>query len=164
MSMRNLYELSRRSFSVFTAQMNTAGQNIANVNTPGYARRRLTLEPTGPMSGGVLMRRGPNGAVGGVSIQSFERMRDGLLSAASWEAQAALGGADEEARLLGALEGVFGVGSGGSLTDVMDGFWNAWSDVAISAGVIGILITGALRGLEEQRTSMRHAVIEEAPR
>jgi hypothetical protein len=26
---------------------------------------------------------------------------------------------------------------------------NAWSDVAISAGVIGILITGALRGLEE---------------
>lgn len=28
---------------------------------------------------------------------------------------------------------------------------NAWSDVAISAGVIGILITGALRGLEEVR-------------
>ena len=27
---------------------------------------------------------------------------------------------------------------------------NAWSDVAISAGVIGILITGALRGLEER--------------
>jgi hypothetical protein len=28
---------------------------------------------------------------------------------------------------------------------------NAWSDVAISAGIIGILITGALRGLEEVR-------------
>jgi cell division protein FtsW (lipid II flippase) len=28
---------------------------------------------------------------------------------------------------------------------------NAWSDVAICAGVVGILITGALRGLEEHR-------------
>jgi len=26
---------------------------------------------------------------------------------------------------------------------------NAWSDVAICAGVIGILITGAIRGVEE---------------
>jgi flagellar hook-associated protein 1 FlgK len=130
MSLRNLYEMSRRSFTVFSAQMNTAGQNIANVNTPGYARRRLALEPADPMTSGLLMRRTANGAVGGVSIESFERMHDSLLSAASWEAKAGLGGADEETRLLGALEGVFGVGSGASLTDVMDGFWNAWSDVA----------------------------------
>ena len=39
---------------------------------------------------------------------------------------------------------------------------NAWSDVAISAGVVGILITGALRGLEEQRTrSTAHGVAGE---
>jgi cell division protein FtsW (lipid II flippase) len=42
---------------------------------------------------------------------------------------------------------------------------NAWSDVAISAGVIGILITGALRGLEEQRTTItRHDPVEEGVR
>ncbi len=125
-----MYDMSRRSFNAFSAQMNTAGQNIANANTPGYARRRITLEPTGPMTQGVLMRRNGAGVSGGVSVQSFERMRDGLLAAQSWEAQAGLGGADEEARLLGAVEGVFGVGSGASLNDVMDGFWTAWGDLA----------------------------------
>jgi hypothetical protein len=28
---------------------------------------------------------------------------------------------------------------------------NAWSDVATCAGVVGILVTGAMRGLEEQQ-------------
>jgi flagellar hook-associated protein 1 FlgK len=158
MGLRNLYEMSRRSFTVFSAQMNTAGQNIANVNTPGYARRRLQLEPADPMTTGILMRRGANGAIGGVSIESFERMHDSLLASASWEAQAGLGGADEEARLLGALEGVFGVGSGASLTDVMDGFWNAWSDVANNPTDVGTrnalisqteTVTATLNGLDE---------------
>jgi flagellar hook-associated protein 1 FlgK len=129
MSINRLYEMSRRSFGVFSAQMNVAGQNIANANTPGYARRRLTLGTEGPGRNGLLM---PNsGGVGsGVTAQRLERMRDGLLATAANDARTGLGGADEETRLLATLEGSFGVGSGASLQDVMSGFWNGWSDLA----------------------------------
>jgi len=129
MSIHSLYEMSRRSFGVFTAQMNVAGQNIANANTPGYTRRRLVLGTEGPGRGGILMQA--QGGVGaGVSAERLERMRDGLLATAANDARTGLGAADEEARLLATLEGAFGVGSGASLQDVMAGFWNAWSDVA----------------------------------
>ena len=129
MSINRLYEMSRRSFSVFSAQMNVAGQNIANANTPGYARRRLKLGTEGPGRNGLLM---PNsGGVGsGVTAQRLERMRDGLLATAANDARTGLGGADEETRLLATLEGSFGVGSGASLQDAMNGFWNGWSDLA----------------------------------
>ncbi len=140
MSIQNLYRLSRRSFGVFSAQMNVAGQNVANAGTPGYSRRRLMVAPVGPPRGGVQMR--PAFAVGGgVSAQSLERVRDGLLASASGDARTGLGGADEETRLLSALEGTFGVGSGASLQDVMGGFWNAWSDLANNPTDTGVRTT-----------------------
>lgn len=138
MSIHSLFEMSRRSFSVYTAQMNVAGQNIANASTPGYSRRRLTLGAVGPPRGGVYMRTPYPPVGGGVAAQSLDRVRDGLLASASGEARTGLGGADEETRLLSALEGMFGVGSGASLEDVMGGFWNAWSDLANDPTDMGV--------------------------
>lgn len=141
MSIQNLYRLSRRSFSVFSAQMNVAGNNIANASTPGFSRRRLGLTPMGYPMRGVQMGS-PFPTVGsGVSAQSLERMRDGLLASSANEARSGLGGADEETRLLGALEGLFGVDSGASLQDAMGGFWSAWSDLANNPTDTGVRTT-----------------------
>ena len=130
MSINHLIEISRRSFQVFNGAMNTASQNIANANTEGFSRRRVTLQADSLASPGVIMRTPPGTATGaGVSIQSYERVRDGLLAAAGWDAHTALGAAHEDQRLLGALEGIFPVGDG-ALGNQLTDFWNAWSDVA----------------------------------
>ncbi|MFO7315164.1 flagellar basal body protein, partial [Rhodothermus marinus] len=39
MSLNQLFSLTRRSFQTIQAAMNTVGQNVANANTEGYARR-----------------------------------------------------------------------------------------------------------------------------
>ncbi len=128
--MNNLLEISRRSLLAYQSAMNTAGQNVANAGTPGYARRRLILSADGVSSRGWKMRA-PHGAMaaGGVSVQTYERVRDGLLTAAAWEAETALGTAGEQQRILGALEGVFPPGDG-SLHDLLNDFWDGWSDLA----------------------------------
>ncbi len=130
MSINQLIEISRRSFRVFNGAMNTVSQNIANANTPGYNRRRVTLQADSIASPGVIMPTPPNTATGtGVSIQSYERVRDGLLAAAGWDAHTSLGAAQEDQRLLSALEGIFPPGEG-SLGSQLNDFWNAWDDLA----------------------------------
>ena len=44
MSINQLIEISRRSFRTLDAAMNTVSQNIANVNTEGYTRRRVIMQ------------------------------------------------------------------------------------------------------------------------
>ena len=130
MSINLLMEMSRRSFRSLNGAMNTVSQNIANANTEGYSRRRVMLQADSIVSPGIIMQTPHGTATGsGVSIQSYERVRDGLLAAAGWDAQTSLGAAQEDQRLLGALEGIFPTGEG-SIHNQLDAFWNAWSDLA----------------------------------
>ena len=130
MSISQLIEMSRRSFRTLDAAMNTVSQNIANVNTEGYTRRRVIMQADSLASPGIIMRTPLGAATGaGVSIQTYERVRDGLLAVAGWDARTSLGAAQEDQRLLGALEGIFPVGEG-SINDQLDSFWNAWADLA----------------------------------
>ena len=58
---------------------------------------------------------------------------DGLHSVDAGDAhrvQTGLGGAEEESRILSGIESTFAVGTDGSLTNVLNDFWGAWSDVA----------------------------------
>ncbi|MCH8960871.1 MAG: flagellar hook-associated protein FlgK [Bacteroidetes bacterium] len=130
MSISQLIAISRRSFRTLNGAMNTVSQNIANINTEGYSRRRVTLQADSIASPGIIMPTPMGTATGtGVSIQSYERVRDGLLAAAGWGARTSLGAAQEDQRLLGALEGIFPVGEG-SINNQLNDFWNAWSDLA----------------------------------
>lgn len=131
MSVHQLIEIARRSFRVQTAAMNVAGQNIANVNTEGYTRRRIGLQADSVANRGLHTQLGPGSITSaGVSVQTFERLRDGLLVSAGWEARSLLGSTDEEQRILSALEGLYAAGDKGSLEKVVGEFWNAWSDLA----------------------------------
>lgn len=130
MSINRLFEISRRSFQTLQAGMNTVGQNVANAGTDGYSRRRVSMQADSVVSQGIIMRTRIGTATGaGVSVSSYDRLRDGLLAAASADARTALGGAEEEQRLLGALEGIFPVGDG-ALGSVLGDFWDSWSHLA----------------------------------
>src|SRR5579863_4300850 len=56
-------------------QMGTeiAGQNLANVNTPGYARQRVVLQASTPIETSI----GEEGT--GVSVTAVQEVRDSLL-------------------------------------------------------------------------------------
>lgn len=122
--------MSRRSFQAAQSGMQAAGQNVANADTPGYTRRRVTLQADATRSG-LYMQTAPGTITSnGVSVQAYSRVRDGLLAASSWEAQTGLGAATEEKRLLGAMEGLFPADGNGSLGEAMSRFWNGWSNLA----------------------------------
>jgi len=130
MSINQLIDIGRRSFRALSGAMNTVSQNVANANTEGYTRRRLMLQADSLTSSGLIIYTPHGTATGtGVSVQSYERVRDGLLTAAAWDAQTALGAAQEDQRLLGSLEGIFPAGAG-SLGNQLNDFWNAWTDLA----------------------------------
>ncbi|MEM8488205.1 MAG: flagellar hook-associated protein FlgK [Bacteroidota bacterium] len=147
MSINQLIELTRRSFEASTAAINTIGQNIANEQTEGYRRRRVSLQSDAITSNGVQIQVPNNTSLGlGVSVQSIDSIRDHLLASSAWEARAGLGAADEESRLLSAVENLLPVNVDGSLSDVLNRFWNAWSDLASNPEDIGVRQTLLARG------------------
>ena len=138
MSINQLIELTRRSFEANSAAINTIGQNIANEKTEGYRRRRIEMRADSLSSNGVQVQVPMNTSLGlGVSVQSIDSVRDQLLASSAWEARAGLGAANEESRLLSAIENLFPVNVDGSLSNVLNNFWNAWSDLANNPEDIG---------------------------
>jgi flagellar hook-associated protein 1 FlgK len=130
-SINTLFEISQRSFRALNAKMNATGQNIANANSDGYSRRRATLQASNTVSPGLYTSPAQNTAPGdGVSVTSYERMRDRMLDAAAAEAQTGEGGAREEARILSVLEGALATDTEGSLTSSLENFFNSLNDLA----------------------------------
>ena len=54
-----------------TEAMDVTTTNLANANTPGYARRRVVLEESAPID--------PEGTTAGVDVQSIQSLRDDVL-------------------------------------------------------------------------------------
>lgn len=131
MSLNQLFSLTRRSFQTIQAAMNTVGQNVANANTEGYARRRVTLQTVNLRDVGIYTALPPHTVTGlGVSIASYERLRDHLLDVAAWDTRASLGAADEETRLFQVLESLLAARDDTNLASLLNDFWNRWTDLA----------------------------------
>lgn len=131
MGINGLFQTGRRSLQALEAAIQTAGQNIANAGTEGYSRQRLGVRADSLVTNGLRIvppRGGVTGA--GVSVASYDRVRDSLLDAAGREAQAGLGAAEEEVRAGQTLEGLFAIGTPGSLTESLASFWGALSDAS----------------------------------
>jgi len=66
-------ELASRALQAMQMAMNTAGHNLANINTPGYSRQRVNLAATEPL----LLEGVRTLFVGsGVRVDSIQRIRD----------------------------------------------------------------------------------------
>ncbi len=145
MSLNQLFSLTRRSFQTIQAAMNTIGQNVANANTDGYARRRVTLQAVNLRDTGLYTALPPRTATGmGVSVATYERLRDHLLDVAAWDARASLGASDEETRIYQVLESLLAADSDTGLPALLNDFWNRWADLANQPTDTGV--REALRG------------------
>ena len=154
------------SLAAQTAAAATAAHNLQNVNTPGYARQRVTIEATLPaeLVGNAYLGRG---ATLGQVTQARDRFLEAQLPAAFGNSAGSTAASD----VLGAVEALDPQATGG-LGDAISGFYTALSqlsqnpsDPSLRQAAVGAARSLALsfqatrRGLEDARTGVDQRLV-----
>jgi len=109
-------------------EMEVVSNNIANVDTPGYARESAVLESNSPISTNQL-------DLGtGVQVKSVTQAIDPYTTQQIQQNTSSLNEYQTEASALSDLESLFNETESGTLGDAMNNFWNAWQNVANNPG------------------------------
>jgi flagellar hook-associated protein 1 len=126
--------------------MDVAGQNIANVSTPGYSRQRVQMNP------GI-----------GVDVSSIQRLHSGLLGDRARTESARLGDLNVTSTVLTQIEQVFPEPSTSGFQSKLDALWSGFSNVSRdpnnAAARIQVIaqanvLTGWLNDAAEQLTNI----------
>ena len=105
--------------------LTTVGNNIANVNTPGYSRKATLLK--------VENAGGADAPGGGVRIDGMTRMRDRFLDSQFRFEGSILGRLEVETGLMGTVEAIFTEMAGGGSSET-SAIFNQASGAALSGG------------------------------
>ena len=106
--------------------INVTGNNIANVNTPGYSRQtaiQVNLD---------AIRLGNNLLGTGVSVDAVVRSSDKMLVARLNDQQSSLSANEQADSYMRVLEGLFNENSETSLSTQLSAFWNSWQALSNS--------------------------------
>jgi len=153
-----IMDIARRALAAQQTGLTITGHNIANVNTPGYSRQRLTLQSNTP----ALTEWGFIGT--GVSIQSIGRIRDGFVDAEIRSEKQDLGRWLYRERIMSEIEDVFNEPSDTGLAAVMNDFWDSWGELSnnpqsVSARQwvqqVGIHLVNTFNHLHERLTDLQ---------
>lgn len=127
--MTNLLGVLSSGTSALLAQqraINVTGNNVANVNTPGYSRQRLNLQTGTPAETGI-------GTVAfGVRAGEVERVYDRFLGVQLDAETSGLGRWQAQQGMLDRVEVVFDESGGYGLNRALSEFWNGWQDLAMN--------------------------------
>jgi flagellar hook-associated protein 1 FlgK len=104
--------------------IDVTGNNIANVNTPGYSRQRVNMLQAAPVKSGTTTSN-----TGVYADKKIERLHDRFLSAQISGEQQNLGRWESQTQALERVEIIFDETSGFGLNQAMSDFWNAWQDL-----------------------------------
>ncbi len=133
-------ELGRRALFASRTALDVAGNNIANVNTPGYSRRRLELAEQPPMHLGRLFLGT------GVAVDRVVRVVDGLLHAQLRSEEEVVGRHGAASAGLEQVESILGEASAGGIGDSLSGFFAAFSSLAATPDDASLRRNAASRG------------------
>ena len=104
-------------------QVEITGNNIANVNTPGYSRQSATLTPMAAIQiQGLFMGQG-------VKVADVGRAYDQFVTGQLVDQNDVLGRENAKSGPLSQLERIFGIGED-SLAGDIEGFFGAWHDLS----------------------------------
>jgi len=134
-----LFSIARSALLTHQTALQTVSQNIANAETPGYSRQEVVRVANTP----VRMSYGSVGT--GVSIATIIRKRDILLDESFRSASTLASGTEMRRDLLRQVEGIFGEPSDEGMSNALDQFWGAWSDLSASPSSL------AARSVVQQR-------------
>jgi flagellar hook-associated protein 1 FlgK len=142
-----------KALSASQMAISVAGQNIANANTEGYSRKRVSVSAD-------VKRDSAFGELGnGVNIESVERIRNQFIDLqidSQTTKKGYLEGVDDA---LERIENVFNEPSDVGLNNTIDSFWNSWQDLANSPNDLSA--RQAVRSTTEVLTSQFHAIAGE---
>ncbi|TFC53507.1 MULTISPECIES: flagellar hook-associated protein FlgK [unclassified Cryobacterium] len=144
------------------AGLDVVGQNIANVNTEGYTRQRVTTSATNAAARAGLVAWGATPGTG-VSVDGIARLGSATLDAKVRATAATAGYTAVRANALGSVENSLKEPGVNGLSHQLQEFWAAWQDLvngadpAASAG----LLLGEAGQLTSQITAGYRAVTDE---
>jgi len=116
------------------AELNTTGANIANESTPGYSREDVVTTDSDPLSVPAISRTTGTGAqLGtGVSISNITRVHDQFLDV-QYRTQNSLSNLySTQYNNLDQVQTALGESDGTGLSNALDKFWRAWTDLGQS--------------------------------
>ncbi|MCB9496522.1 MAG: flagellar hook-associated protein FlgK [Fibrobacteria bacterium] len=124
MSLMEALNIGSRGLAASQTALNIVGQNVTNANTEGYTRKRLDLQA-------AVRADGDFGQMGfGVEMVDIRAMRDQLLDKQIQEVKSDVGEAEVRDATLMKLQDIFSEPGDTSISAALDGFWNAWQDLA----------------------------------
>jgi flagellar hook-associated protein 1 FlgK len=120
-------EVGKRAMLSHQLVLQTIGHNIANVDTPGYTRQRVTLSATLPEAS----MRGQVGT--GIQVDDIHHIRDLFLGEQYRDAQKSYGQWSYRQKTLTQIESLFNEPQDDSIGDLLNGFWDAWSELSTNS-------------------------------
>lgn len=120
--------------------INITGQNISNVNTPGYSRQRVLLGESAPMNF--------NGhSVGtGVTIQGVEAFRNRFIESRIQTETGIAGRLNAQLNSLSQVETALQGAGGGGLQNALNGFFGAFRDLDANPNSVSLRAVTAQKG------------------
>ncbi|MEN0036266.1 MAG: flagellar hook-associated protein FlgK [Cellvibrio sp.] len=163
--MSNISQIAYSGINAAQIGLTTTGQNIANINTPGYSRLNTVTES---LSGISSLNAG-----GGVKVTSIRRLSSEFQNQQLWRATTEQHYYNSSQQYLTALETLMS-GDGASISSGLDQFFAALSEASATPGSIALRqqiiseaknlaqrfnglnsnIDAQLNALHEQRTAM----------
>lgn len=113
--------------------LETTGNNIANVNTPGYARERVDQQSING-STQSFWNNGTAQVGEGVNVTGISRITDQFLQAQSLSANGSLGTANANNSALQKVQGFFQEPTSDGLQNELSTFWQSWDAVGNDPG------------------------------
>jgi flagellar hook-associated protein 1 FlgK len=118
-------ELGIRALRAFQIGLETTGHNVANVNTPGYTRRRVRFANTPEFALSPQLRLGT-----GVMAQSIQRLRDMMLEQRVNTNAGDLARWSALSESLSAIEGLFNEPGEQGINAKLNALFNAFEELA----------------------------------
>ncbi len=153
------------ALNVNSLGLSIAGQNIANVNTPGYSRQRINIAPAEAQTSGTL-------EVGrGALVKDVQRIYDNFAEARLADASSENGQADARAEQLNQVQELFNEIGQDGISKFMSDFFNSFNGVAADptataprldalskAGTLVQRLHSLSQALKDNRTSIDTAI------
>ncbi|MEM7339748.1 MAG: flagellar hook-associated protein FlgK [Actinomycetota bacterium] len=124
-------------------RLEVIGENIANVDSPGYHRRRAELGPVDAVA--IGLHSGVTRAGQGVEVEEVTRIRNELLSTHAREQGGVASARARTHTILTEVESAYGALVDGGLQDQFTSFFNSFDDLASAPEDL------AMRGVVLQR-------------
>lgn len=125
MSLTAAMNIGRSALSASQIGIQVAGNNIANVATPGYSRQIAHLSPVGGADPYNRLSAGR-----GVAVTDVQRQIDSALQSRLWMGTSDKAAAQQDLDLMTQVEAVLGELSGNDLSSGLSAFFNSWSERA----------------------------------